>query len=146
MHFDDGKIWEPLKIRDLHFCHLNVNSLLSKTDKLRDITNYIRPKILGITEWKLDSSVTNAGVNTNGYSIIRNVKSRNVEMLHVTLETMCVLISRIFFSNSIEHDFFFEIVILKVKPTAIRIFHRPLNANDFSNTFLNDFQQFDKKN
>ena len=77
MHFNDGKIWEPLKIRDLHFCPLNVNSLLSKTDTLRDITNYIRPKILGITEWKLDSSVTNAGVNTNGYSIIRNVKSRN---------------------------------------------------------------------
>ena len=50
-----------------------------------------------------------------------------------------------FFSNSIEHVDFFEIVILKVKPTAIRIFHRPLNANDFSNTFLNDFQQIDNK-
>ena len=72
-------------------------------------------------------------------------KAEMVEMLHVILETMCVLISRMFFSNSIEHVFFFEIVILKVKPTAIRIFHRPLNANDFSNTFLNDFQQIDNK-
>ena len=43
---------ESLKTRGLYFCHLNVNSLLSKTDELRDITNYIRPSILGITESK----------------------------------------------------------------------------------------------
>ena len=36
---------------------------LLKMHKLRDITNYIRPAILGITESKLDSSVTNAEVN-----------------------------------------------------------------------------------
>ena len=48
MQFSDDKIWEPLKTRGLHFCHLNVNSLLSKTDELRDITNHIRPAILGI--------------------------------------------------------------------------------------------------
>ena len=40
---------EPLKTQGLHFCHLNVNSLLSKTDELRDITNHIKPAILGIT-------------------------------------------------------------------------------------------------
>ena len=49
MQFTDDKTWEPLKTRDLRFCHLNVNSLLSKTDELREITNYVRPAILGIT-------------------------------------------------------------------------------------------------
>ena len=77
MQFIDDKTWEPLKTRGLHFCHLNVNSLLSKTDKFRDITNHIKPAILDITEPKLDSSVTNAEVNTNGYSIIRNDRNRN---------------------------------------------------------------------
>ena len=72
MQFIHDKTWEPLKTRALNFFHLNVNSLLSKIDELRDITNYIKPAILGITESKLDSSVTNTDVNINGYSIIRN--------------------------------------------------------------------------
>ena len=77
MQFIDDKTWEPLKTRGLH-CHLNVNSLLSKIDELRDITNYIKPAILGITESKLDSSVMNIKVNINGYSIISNDRNRNV--------------------------------------------------------------------
>ena len=72
MQFNDGKLWEPLKTRSFHLCHLNVNGILSKIYKLRDITNYNKPAILGITESKLDSSVTNAEVNINGYSVIRN--------------------------------------------------------------------------
>ena len=77
MQFIDDKTWEPLKIRGLHFCHLNVNSLLSKTEELKDITNYIRPAILVITESRLDSSVTNTEANSTGYSIIRNDRNRN---------------------------------------------------------------------
>ena len=77
MQFIDEKTWEPLKTWGLHFCHLNVNSLLCRIDELRDITNYIKPMILGITESKLDSFVTNAEVNSNGYSIIRNDSNRN---------------------------------------------------------------------
>ena len=32
MQFIDDKTWEPFKTRGLRFCHLNVNSLLSKID------------------------------------------------------------------------------------------------------------------
>ena len=77
MQFIDDKTWESFKTRGLPFCYLNINSLSSKIDELRDITNYIRPVILSITESKLDSSVTNAEVNTNGYSIIRNDRCGN---------------------------------------------------------------------
>ena len=62
MQFNDDKIWEPLKTQGSHFCHLKVNSLLSKIDKLRDSTNHIRSAILSIIELKLDSFVINAGV------------------------------------------------------------------------------------
>ena len=77
MQFVNDKTWEHLKTRGLHFCYLNVNSLLSKIDELTDITNNIRLAILGIRESKLDSSVTNAEVNINGYSTIRNDRNRN---------------------------------------------------------------------
>ena len=66
IRFNDDKIWEPLKTCGLHLCHLNINSLLPKIDELRDIT-----------ESKLDSSVMNAEVNINAYSIIRNDRHRN---------------------------------------------------------------------
>ena len=106
MQFIDDKTWEPLKTRGLHFCHLNVNSLLSKIDELRDITNYIKPAILGITESKLDSSVTNAEVNINGYSIIRNDRNRNGGGVACYIRNdLCFNIKNIF-SNSIEHVVF----------------------------------------
>ena len=56
----------PLKTKGLYLCHLNVNSLLSKIDEIRDIANRIKPPVLGITESKLDSTVTNMEVNING--------------------------------------------------------------------------------
>ena len=144
MQFIDGKTWKPLKTWGLYFCHLNVNSSLSKIDELRDITNYIRPVILGITESELDSFVTDAEVNINGYSIIRN--DRNGIGWGVACyirNNLCFNVMNIF-PNSIEH-LFFEILMPKVKPIAMRIFYRPPNENDFFNLFWNGFQQTDSK-
>ena len=133
MQFIDEKIrGELLKTRGLHFCHLNVNSLLSKIGELRDITNYVRPATLGITDSKLDSSVANTEVNIN-YSIIRNDRNRNSGgVACYSRNELCFDIKNIF-SNSIAHVFFLEILIPKFKPIAIRIIYRPPNANDFLN-------------
>ena len=145
MQFIDDKTWKPLKTRGLNFCHLNVNSLLSKIDELRDITNYIKPAILGITESKLDSSVANAEVNINGYSITRNDRNRNGGGVACYIRNdLCFNVKNIF-SNSIEYVFFPEILIPKAKPIVIGIFHRPSNENDFLNLFSNEFQQIDSK-
>ena len=114
MQFIDDKTWEPLKTRGLHFCHLIANSLLSKIDKLRDITNYIRPPILGITESKLDSSVTNTEVNINGYSIIGNDRNRNGGgVAYYIRKDLCFNIKNIF-PNSVEHVFFFKLSYRKL--------------------------------
>ena len=144
MQFIYDKTWEPLKTRGLHSCHLNVNSLFSKIDELTDITNYIKPAILGITESKLDRSITKAEVNINGYSIIRNDRKRNGGGVACYIRNnLCFDIKNIF-SNSIEHVFF-KILIPKVKPIAIGIFYRPPDENDFFNIFSKDFQQIDSK-
>ena len=100
MQFNDDKIWEPLKPQAFHLCNLNVNSLLTEIDEFRDITNPIKPAVL-------DSFVMNAKVNINGYSIIRNEETEMVEVLHVLLETICVLIPRIF-SQILLNMFFFR--------------------------------------
>ena len=42
------------KTRVLHFIHLNINSLLSKIDELREIVKGSNATVVGITESKLD--------------------------------------------------------------------------------------------
>ena len=77
MQFSNDKIWEPLKTQGFHFYHLNINGLLPKTEELRQCQNNIKSAIFGITKSKLDKFVTKAEVNINGYSIIKNGRSRN---------------------------------------------------------------------
>ena len=98
------------------------------------------PLILGIIESKLDSSITNAEVNINDYSIIGNDRNRNGGGV------ACYIRNDLFFDteNSFHWTcFLLEILIPKVKPTAIGIFYRPSNVNDFLNTFSKNFQQID---
>ena len=55
------QLTEDLKVfknRGLHFIHLNINSLLSKIDELREIVKPSNVTVLGITESKLDDSQT----------------------------------------------------------------------------------------
>ena len=63
---DNDDKFEPFHKCGLHFLHINVNSLLSKIDELRDFVGHTKPAILGITESKLDSSVSDREVNING--------------------------------------------------------------------------------
>ena len=64
-------------------------------------------------------------------------------MIYYIRNDLCFNIKNIF-SNSTEHVFF-EILIPKVKPTAIGTFYRPPNENDFLKIFSNEFQQTDSK-
>ena len=83
---NDDKTWDPLKTKGLHFCHLNVNSLLSKIDEIRDIVNRIKPAVLRITESKLDSSVTNMEVISMVTVSLKMTETDMVVALHVTLK------------------------------------------------------------
>ena len=121
-----------------------MNGCLSKIDEPRDITNYIKPAILGIKEPKLIISVTNAEVNNNGYSIIRNDRNRNGGGFAFYIGNDLSFNTTNIASNSIEHVFF-EILIPKVKPIITGIFYRPLHLNDFLNKFLNIFQKIDNE-
>ena len=73
---DNDDKFEPFHERGLHFLHINVNSLLSKIDELRDVVGHTKPAILGITESKLDSSVSDQEVDISGYSILRSDRNR----------------------------------------------------------------------
>ena len=59
------------KIRDLHFIHLNINSLLSKIDELKELVKALNVTFVGITESKLDDSINDSEICIEGYNLIR---------------------------------------------------------------------------
>ena len=132
--------FEPFCKRGLHFLHININSLLSKIDELRDIVSRTKPAVLGITESKLDSSVNDQEVCISGYNLIRNDRNRNGGGVACYIRNDLCFNRRNVFSDSLEHVFF-DILIPKTKPISIGIFYRPPNANNFFETFLIDLKK-----
>ena len=116
-------LFEPFRKRGFHFLHINVNSLLLKIDELRDIISRTKPAILGITESKLDSSVSDQEVNISGYSILRSDRNRNGGGVACYIRADLCFNRRNVFSNTIEHVFF-DLLIPKVKPISIGIFYK----------------------
>ena len=56
-------IWEQLNKKGLHFLHINMNSILPKTDELKCIANKTKAAITGIIESKFDHTVSDPEVN-----------------------------------------------------------------------------------
>ena len=119
-----------------------MNSLLLKIDELRDIVGHTKPAILGITESKLDRSVSDQVVNINGYNILRSDRNRNGCGVACYARADLCFNSRNIFSNSIE-DVFFVQLIPKMKLISTGIFYRPPNVNTFLETFFNNLKHID---
>ena len=126
---------ENLKVfkkRGLYSIHLNINSLLTKIDELRD-KKASHVMVLGITGLKLDNSINNYQTFIKGYNIIRcdwNRKGRRV---------VCYISSRICYnaknciSNEIE-NIFIELLIPKTKPISVGIIYKPPDQLRFLET------------
>ena len=141
--YNDDK-FEPFRKCGLHFLHINVNSLLSKIDELRDVVGHTKPAILGSTESKLDSSVSHQEVNISGYSILRSDRNRYGGGVACYVRADLCFNRRNVFSNSIE-NVFFDLLIPKIKPLSIGIFYRPPHVNTFLETIANDLKLIDLK-
>ena len=61
---------KDFKNRGLHFIHLNVNNILSKTDEFREILKVSNATLVGITKSKLDDSIKHCEICIEGYNII----------------------------------------------------------------------------
>ena len=59
----------------MYFGHLNVNSLLSKIEELRTLAFNRSISVLGITETKLDNTVSIEELKIDGYSLSWSYKN-----------------------------------------------------------------------
>ena len=98
-------LFQPFRKRRLHFLHINVNSLPSKIEELRNIVDRTKPVVLGITESKLDSSISDQEVKISGYSILRNDRNRNEGGVACYIRADSCFNRRNVFSSSIEYVF-----------------------------------------
>ena len=56
---------------------MNINSLLSKIDELREIARKTKATVIGITESKLDGSVLDGEITIDGYELVRSDRNRH---------------------------------------------------------------------
>ena len=63
--------WKPFENKSLHFLHLNINSILPNSDELKTITGNTEAAIIGITESKVDNSISDSEVEIPGYCILQ---------------------------------------------------------------------------
>ena len=62
---------------------LNINSVLKHLDEIKILLDEMKPHIMGLNETKLDSSIGDNEISTDGYSLVR--KDRNTHDGGVTL-------------------------------------------------------------
>ena len=124
------KDWLPFKKRGLHFLHLNVNSLLSKIEEMRQIALASNAAVIGITESKLDDTVLDGEVNIEGYEIIRADRNRNGGGVACYIKSDLSFNIRKDFSTEIE-NIFFDILLPNSKPILVGNAYMPPDKSDF---------------
>ena len=72
-----NEAWKVFKDKGLHFGHLNVNFVLSKIEELRTLVLNTNISVLGTTETKLDDTVSNEELKSDGYNLLRSDRNKN---------------------------------------------------------------------
>ena len=132
--------WKAFNKQGLHLIHLNINSLLSKIDELREIARKTRAKVIGITESKLDGSVLDGEINIDGYQLVRSDRNRHGGGVACYIRTDISFNVRGDFSSEIE-NIFLDILLPKTKPILIGILYQPPDQSKFLDNLSTSISQ-----
>ena len=130
--------WKAFNKRGLHLIHLNINSLLSKIDELREIARKTRATVIGITESKLDGSVLDGEINIDGYELVRSDRNRHGGGVACCIRSDISFNVRGDFSSE---NIFLEILLPKTKPILIGILYRPPDQPKFLDNLSTSISQ-----
>ena len=143
---DIDNTWHTFNTRGLHFIHLNINSLLDKIDELRFIAEKSKPTIIGITESKIDDTVTETEFAIKGYTPIRNDRTRNGGGVVLYIKEDIGFNRRENFSKEIE-NIFVDILLPKTKPILVGILYNPFKSDflDKLSSAISNTDNFDNQ-
>ena len=120
----------------MHFGYLNVNSLLSKIEELRTLAINTNISVLGITETKLDNTVSNEELKIDGYNLLWSDRNKNGGGVACYIKNKINHNRQSSISENIE-NIVIDILLPKSKPIPVGIIYRPPIQVDFIGHFNN---------
>ena len=121
--------WNIFKKRGMHFIHLNINSLLPKTDEICYVLN---ATVMGISETKLENTVLSSELKIEGYDLVRSDLSRRGGCVACFVKNSISYNQESNFCTNTE-SIFIEIFLPRSKPVLTGILYRPPDKYDIVN-------------
>ena len=110
--------------------------MLSKIEELRTLTLNTYISVLGITETKLDNTVSNEELKIDGYNLLRSDRNKNGSGAACYIKNNIAHNRQSSVSESIE-NIVLDILLPKSKPITVGIIYRLPNYVDFIDHFNN---------
>ena len=133
------------KARGLYFIHININSLLPKIEELRRIACLSSAAVTGISESKLDHSLFDSEIETDGYDILCFDRNRDEGGVACYMRNDLSFAKRNYFPNDIE-TIFMVIFLPKTKLMTVGIVYQPPSQTSFLETMNEHLYKFDTIN
>ena len=122
--------FEAFNNKGLQLIHLNINSLVPKIDKLCNIAKFSNAAVIGITETKLDNTVYDSEVAIDGYSIVRNDRTRKGRGVACYIRSNICYTRKTCLSDNLE-NIFIDLLFPRTKPISVGIFYKPPSQTRF---------------
>ena len=126
--------WKPFENKGLHFLHLNINSILPKLDELKTIAGNTKAAIIGITESKVDNSISDSEVEIQSYCIFWCDRNRNGGGVACYVRHDLCFYLRSTAMGDIE-GIFLDVMLPKTKAIFVGIIYRSPNSINFLECF-----------
>ena len=133
------------KHRGLHFLHLNINSFLPKIDELRHIARLTNAAVIGISESKLDDTMSTSEIQIDEYDLLRCDRNRHGGGVACYIRNDLSYSVKSYFPKDIE-NIFFELLLPNTKPVVVGTIYRPPNQANFMEIFNENLSKVDKNN
>ena len=122
--------FEAFNNKGLQLIHLNINRLVPKIDKLCNIAKFSNAAVIGITETKLDNTVYDSEVAIDGYSIVRNDRTRKGRGVACYIRSNICYTRKTCLSDNLE-NIFIDLLFPRTKPISVGIFYKPPSQTRF---------------
>ena len=137
-----SKTWSVFKKQGLHFVHLNINSLPSMIEELRQIAKDTNSPVIGLSETKLDKIIFDSEISVPNYSLIRKERNRKGGGVACYIRGDICVNSQNYLSDEIE-NISFDLLLSKTKPISIAIVYKPPTDNHFLDYLSRGLYDFD---
>ena len=117
--------------KGLNFIHLNVRSILPKLSELKLIAMNTNAAVICLSETWLDSSVSDAEIHIDNYSVVRRDRDRHGGGVCCYIRNNIAFTTRLDLNVFNDEIIFIELLLPKTKPIIVGTLYRPPKQSNF---------------